>query len=647
MKKKLYFYREIDLKTMKRLLILIIILALPAMILAQDGTSFSKEPADISGKQPVEKPSVVEKDPMLTGIDPDNGAIPETLTVQISGQETHFMASSTTVWFNLGTNTIYPYSTYPVNNELLNATFYFSPWDLPGKYDVNTYNPDDGHLFLTDAFQLFPDPNGPYLKSVIPDTAVIPETLSVTITGENTHFNQGTSTWVWFEQASQTIWAENMYIQSATKLVADFDFKYYHLPGIYNVFAFDEMDGLMALTESFNLLPNPDPPQITLIEPDQGHQGDSLEVAISGQGTHFSEGSVTVKFRQGSYTLYPYYSEVLDDDHLNAMYYINPYAPLGNYDFEYFSDMYGYAQTVNAFEVLPPLPPDPEILSVNPDEGFQAIEITMAVVAENTHFLSGSGLEVWFSYDTLTHNVDTLMPFSEEGMVIQFMFPYTAPLGEWSLNVYNDEDSLLVAENVFLLKENPDQPAILSIDPDSAVVGSPVFVTIEAENSHFAESGALTEVWLEKAEITIDGEGEMPQGNTNLNANFMIPTDADTGWYDLHLQNAFDGHLVLPEAFRVSDSVDLIPEWIAAPGINIFPNPGTGMFNLVVTGASKTDITVLLIDAAGRKECLLRRKDIALFREILDLSDRPAGIYYLQVIPEKGIPATRKLVISR
>ncbi|MBN1338801.1 MAG: T9SS type A sorting domain-containing protein [Bacteroidales bacterium] len=632
---------------MKRLIFTIVTLALPALILAQQGASFSREPADISGDLPYEKPSVLEKDPMLTGINPDSGTISETLTVQISGQETHFMASSTTVWFSLGSNTIYPYSTYPLSNELLEASFYFYFWDLPGIYDVNTYNNYDGHLFLTDAFELLPDPNGPYLTSVEPDTAVSPETLSVTITGENTHFNQGTSTGVWLQQASQTIWPQDLYIQSATKMVADFDFKFDHLPGIYDVFALDEMDGLMALTESFNLLPNPEPPHITEIEPDQGHQGDSLEVAISGQGTHFSEGSVTVVFKQGSYTLYPYNVEVLDDDHLNALYYINPNAWLGLYDFEYFSYMYGPAQVEDAFMVLPPLPPAPEILSMNPDEGFQAIEIIMAIVGDNTHFLSGADLNVWFGNDTLIHEADTIMPFSEEGMVIQFMFPYTVPLGEWSLNVFNDEDSLLVAEDIFLLKENPDQPAILSIDPDSAVVGNPVFVTIEAENSHFAESGVLTEVWLEKGEKTIDGEGETPQGNTILGTNFVIPADADTGWYDLHLQNSFDGHLVLAEAFTVADSIDFIPERIAAPGINIFPNPGTGMFNLVVTGASKTDITVLLIDAAGRKQYLLERKDISVIREIIDLSDRPAGIYYLQVIPEKGVPAARKLVISK
>ena len=51
------------------------------------------------------------QNPELTGIDPEVATLPELLTVGISGSNTNFaMGTGTVVWFNQGSNTIFPMS---------------------------------------------------------------------------------------------------------------------------------------------------------------------------------------------------------------------------------------------------------------------------------------------------------------------------------------------------------------------------------------------------------------------------------------------------------------------------------------------------------------------------------------------------------
>ncbi|MHC4213699.1 MAG: hypothetical protein ACYSWP_10045, partial [Planctomycetota bacterium] len=144
---------------------------------------------------------------------------------------------------------------------------------------------------------------GQTLISINPDNANQGESLSVTITGQDTNFLQGSSTTVsavWFEQGSSTIDASSFWANSPTSASANFDIPGGALTGIWDVKATDTIDGTLTLPDGFTINTVL---ALTSIIPNNADQGESLSVTITGQNTTFMQGSSTtvtsVWFEQG------------------------------------------------------------------------------------------------------------------------------------------------------------------------------------------------------------------------------------------------------------------------------------------------------------------------------------------------------------
>jgi len=143
------------------------------------------------------------------------------------------------------------------------------------------------------ASVVLPVPDPPYLTEIDPDHGTIPETLAVTISGEGTHFTQATGTTVNLKQGSSTIYSYNVDEINDEELVAEFSFDNFDNPGYYDVNTENAVDGELYLYDAFYLYPNPNPPQLVSIEPNNAQPGDNLEVSISGQNTNFTQGTGT------------------------------------------------------------------------------------------------------------------------------------------------------------------------------------------------------------------------------------------------------------------------------------------------------------------------------------------------------------------
>ncbi len=145
------------------------------------------------------------------------------------------------------------------------------------------------------------------ITNVNPNEGTKGETLNVTISGLNTHFGQGTSTTqVWFQQGSGTI--INSYevdINSPNNLDAEITIPFYVNTGNYDVFVYNNLDGLLELEDGFFVNPNPNEPHLLSISPDEAVQGETLNVTISGLNTYFGQGTSTTQvwFQQGTETV--------------------------------------------------------------------------------------------------------------------------------------------------------------------------------------------------------------------------------------------------------------------------------------------------------------------------------------------------------
>ncbi|NOZ35243.1 MAG: T9SS type A sorting domain-containing protein [Chlorobi bacterium] len=98
--------------------------------------------------------SVVISAQSIVGTNPSYGRRSESLTVTISGQNTHFnQATNTIVWFSQGSETVLiPNNTTVTDDTNIDALFTFSSSELLGLYDVNVYSGYDGLLVLENGF---------------------------------------------------------------------------------------------------------------------------------------------------------------------------------------------------------------------------------------------------------------------------------------------------------------------------------------------------------------------------------------------------------------------------------------------------------------------------------------------------------------
>jgi hypothetical protein len=142
--------------------------------------------------------------PRLLAANPAAGNAGETLTVSITGNNTHFKKNKTEVHFGFTQATA---TTTIVNDSVLQAKITIPANTYTGDYRITVITPTDGIMNL-DHFHVIgiANPN-PRLSAITPAFGNQARTLDVTITGIDTHFDtlNGTKVWFHFSPGSSTI----------------------------------------------------------------------------------------------------------------------------------------------------------------------------------------------------------------------------------------------------------------------------------------------------------------------------------------------------------------------------------------------------------------------------------------------------------
>ena len=190
----------------------------------------------------------------LNTVSPNTAQRGSAIGVTISGNNLHFaQATNTTVWFAQGSSTVmYPTSIQPVNNLVLSTYFQIDAQQPVGVYSLYMDNNMDGFLTLYNCFTIDYNVNQPQLVSVTPNSAYCGDALSVTISGQNTNFLQGTGTITWFQQGTSTVIYPNTHnATSATSMTANYTIPLTAIPGYYDTYTYNLTDGLIQLNSSF------------------------------------------------------------------------------------------------------------------------------------------------------------------------------------------------------------------------------------------------------------------------------------------------------------------------------------------------------------------------------------------------------------
>ncbi|TNE54589.1 MAG: T9SS type A sorting domain-containing protein [Bacteroidetes bacterium] len=290
----------------------------------------------------------------LVSVNPNSANAGQTLDVTITGANTHFdQASSTQIHFGFqqGSTTVVNSLTATSDTELV-ANISVPANTFTGDYDVSVYNGINGLMTLTGAFHV----NGiaqPLISGVNPNSANAGQTLDVTITGTDTHFDQGSNTQVHFsfQQGSATV-VNSVTVNSASELVANISVPANTITGTYDVSTYSEVDGTLTKYQSFHVN-GISPPELLTVEPSKAKPGETLDVTITGANTHFDQGSSTqvyFGFNQGSGTVVNSMT-VQSATQLTANITVPPGTPYGSYTVSVYDAADGTLNKFNAFEV--------------------------------------------------------------------------------------------------------------------------------------------------------------------------------------------------------------------------------------------------------------------------------------------------------
>jgi hypothetical protein len=233
--------------------------------------------------------------PTLQSVNPSSANAGQTLNVSFSGMGTHFTdASSTYIQFDFdqGSATIIN-SIDVVSNYSMLANISVPQYVYSGYYDVSVYNQLDGVLTLEDGFYVEGQPV-PSLVSINPSSANTGQTLNVSITGTGVNFNEsyGLNLDFNFYQNSATTVVNSLDVVSENSLLANITIPENLYTGDYDVYVSDYWFYKLFLNNAFHVYGNT-PPSLSNIAPSTANAGQSINLNITGENTHFSEATGT------------------------------------------------------------------------------------------------------------------------------------------------------------------------------------------------------------------------------------------------------------------------------------------------------------------------------------------------------------------
>lgn len=288
------------------------------------------------------------------------------------------------------------------------------------------------------------------------------------------------------------------------------------------------------------------PEALLSVVPNSANQGSNPTLTITGQNTSWTGTNPDVRLRKTgapSNIITASSVTVVSNTQLQANFSIPEDATPGLWDV--LVDDLVLASSFTVIQVVPAL------LSVNPDFAEQGANENLTITGQNTSW-NGTNPNVRLRNVAIPAEIiqsGNVTVNSNTQLVAAFSFPQDASPGLWDLLV----DDLVLAGSFSVLAVIPE---LISVSPNNADQGSNPVLTINGQNTQW--NGTNPNVQLRKTGAPSDiitASNVVVTNNTQLQAEFMIASDATSGTYDVLVDD-----LVLSAAFTVNQ---LIPSLVS------------------------------------------------------------------------------------
>jgi RHS repeat-associated protein len=321
--------------------------------------------------------------PVISSVSPNSGLPGQSVTVAITGQGTHFVQGVTTVNFgsgiSVGGGIPGDFGTVTVTSPTsATAQVTISSLAPPGQQTVTAQTGSESAV-LVDAFLVVVPTTGPTITTVSPNSGQQGQGGPVGIVGLNTHFVQG-ATQVSFGPG---ITVSNINVTCPTCLTAQLQISSTAAPGPVTVTVTTGSE-VATLANGFTVLPGT--PILTSMVPAGGRQGQNVTSTITGQFTHWAQGTTQVSLGAGIIVTSVTVSSATS---LSVQLAIDPAAAVGTRTLTVTTG----TEVVSAANVFTVQAATPILYSLNPGGGSQGQQnLSVVITGLATHFVQGTSV---------------------------------------------------------------------------------------------------------------------------------------------------------------------------------------------------------------------------------------------------------------
>jgi len=570
----------------------------------------------------------------IDSITPSSAQQGETKTITISCQNSNFGIGGlpTTVYLQTGGLQINATNVVIVDPLTIQATFVFSYGHPASNYNVNFYNVLDGTVTDVGGFLLNTGTTVPSIVSCAPNSGTQCELLSISITGQNTNFEQGTDL-ITLTNGSTLLHPQQSTFVNDTLIQSQFIFAAIDPTGYYDLSIQKWNNYTLTMNNAFYLNPVAAMPSIVSVSPTSGAQNTVATLLITGVHNHFGQpGSTTSAYlKQGNYVMNQISANIIDTITLEVQLPLSNSCPTGLYDLYVTNTFDGPMVLTGSFTITPGIN-SPMITNVSPDSAFLGQTLTVSITGQNTLFqqgtdnvnLSGNGVVVYPS---------NISFFSPTVINATFHFPLNLPTGFYNVNAVGD-DNIVLPNGFRLLPYSPLAcSAHFTMVPDSLILHH-YFVLNNATGtppiSYLWSWGDGTFDSIAYPSHTYSAAG---------NYNICLSITDSNGCTSTYCDSSN-----LQKSEKIIISVEVIPGTITSINPNdfvsqimIYPNPATNY----VTIESPQQAILEIFNMKGQ---LLETILCSNKRTTIDLSKLSTGIYLTKVKSDIGIVVKRIII---
>ncbi|OQY27979.1 MAG: hypothetical protein B6244_08525, partial [Candidatus Cloacimonetes bacterium 4572_55] len=280
-------------------------------------------------------------------------------------------------------------------------------------------------------------------------------------------------------------------------------------------------------------------PSVVSVSPTHIEQDQQVTITVVGSAAHFLSAG-EFHLTQGSTTLTPDNISLISNSEMLGQLTVPDSAPVGDWNVISSNDLDGTLTLSQGFEIRLGAPDDLDAQTVSAT----AIDlIWQNHSATQTHVRIQRRMGQTGSFATIDDAESDATSYSDSDLNPDTEYCYR-------VQGFDDQDHVSTYSDVSCATtETSSLPTIVSVTPGNGKQDQTVTLTIVGQGTHFDNE---SEPSLDYGQWAVQANSITVQGDTELDAVFILPPNAEVGFWEVTVETETDGEISFPDGFFVN-----------------------------------------------------------------------------------------------